>query len=161
MKIRTVAISTFVVLVGILGLILSGCSLFNQQPIADLNCNPLVAPEGSWVDFDGTKSEDPDGEIIQYLWDFGDGGVTDDSGIVSAFYPEAGIYNVSLTVMDDKGSTHTREVELEILPRGDVGNTGYHDPKVGVYLWAENPETGEKITGTTPIFDSFNQHVVV
>jgi len=160
MKKQKTLVSALVVLIGMSVLILSGCSgFFNQVPVVVLDCNPVIAQEGDWVNFDGTRSEDPDGEVVQYFWDFGPGGVTDDNGMASVFYPEAGTFNVSLTVMDDDGALSSQDILLEVLPRGNTGSIGYHDPKVGVYLWVENPETGEKITGTTPIFDSINQHL--
>ena len=161
MKKRKAVTSTLVVLVGMLALILSGCAgLFNQGPVAIVDCEPVVVHAGNWVDFNGTSSYDPDGQIVEYSWDFGRGGTTDDSGTVSAFYPEAGIFDVSLTVIDDKGATNTQEVVLEVLPREEA-NPSFYDPEAGVYLWAEDMETGEKITGTTPIFPGVNKHVAV
>ena len=163
MNTRIVATSTLVVLIGMLALILSGCTgFFNQRPTAVIDCEATIVA-GNWADFDGTKSDDKDGEIVEYSWDFGPAGTfgrgltLDISSRPSAFYPEAGTYNVSLTVKDDKGATSAQGFILEVLPREEM-NPGFYDPELGVYLWAEDMETGEKITGTTGIFPGVNKH---
>ncbi|WP_216214000.1 M4 family metallopeptidase [Amycolatopsis aidingensis] len=61
--------------------------------------------------FDGSGSSDPDGSVVSYAWDFGDG--QSGSGVSpSHTYGEAGTYSVVLTVTDDEGNTGraTREV---------------------------------------------------
>jgi len=56
------------------------------------------------VTFDATGSFDPDGSIVQYLWDFGDG--TTGSGIrVQHAYKREGEYDVFLSVTDNSGWT--------------------------------------------------------
>ena len=57
--------------------------------------------------FDGSGSTDPDGEVVHYRFDFGDGA---DSGWTSASqvdhaYSEAGLHEVILEVRDDDGNT--------------------------------------------------------
>lgn len=49
------------------------------------------------ITFDGSGSSDPDGEIAQYMWDFGDDS-TGDSVNPAYAYTEAGEYTASLTV---------------------------------------------------------------
>ncbi len=72
----------------------------NQAPAAvftftctDLACN-----------FDGTNSSDPDGSIVSYAWDFGDG-ATATGDTAAHTYAAAATYSVSLTVTDDLGAT--------------------------------------------------------
>lgn len=56
------------------------------------------------VDFDASASNDPDGQIVDYQWDFGD--TQTDSGVtVSHTYAHPGSYDVSLTVTDSDGLT--------------------------------------------------------
>ncbi|PID98670.1 MAG: hypothetical protein CSA83_00050 [Actinomycetales bacterium] len=62
--------------------------------------------DGAEVSFDGSTSEDPDGDIKTWAWDFGDG--EKGSGeAVSHTYAEADTYQVKLTVTDNKGAENT------------------------------------------------------
>jgi PKD repeat protein len=75
----------------------------NLAPTADAGA-PVAGTAGVAVDFDGSASDDPDGIITTYAWDFGDN--TTGSGRSPAHvYSHAGIYNVTLTVTDNDGSS--------------------------------------------------------
>jgi len=65
---------------------------------------PPRVEAGVDVTFDASDSEDPDGEITSYAWDFGDGAEGTES-IVTRAYESDGVYDVSLTVTDDDGLT--------------------------------------------------------
>ncbi len=68
------------------------------------------------IDFDASASSDPDGTVVGYDWDFGDGTVG--SGrLVSHLYSTAGIYSVTLMVTDDRNTTNqlTRMVMVESI----------------------------------------------
>lgn len=56
------------------------------------------------VQFNSAASKDPDGTIIEYIWDFGDGAQSTEHN-PSHTYSEPGIYEVTLTVTDDHGAT--------------------------------------------------------
>jgi hypothetical protein len=48
----------------------------NQPPIADAD-GPHVTDEGTAVIFDGSGSYDPDGDLLEYRWDFDNDGIWD------------------------------------------------------------------------------------
>lgn len=80
--------------------------------------NPDEYPEenpvtGEAVIFDASASSDPDGEVVAWDWDFGDG--NEGSGkTVTHSYSEAGEYLVWLTVTDNRGATGTSSKTLVI-----------------------------------------------
>jgi PKD repeat protein len=68
---------------------------------------------GKPITFDASGSIDPDGQVVSYRWDFGDGGSSNQSS-ASHIYSSAGTYTVKLTVTDDKGSSVTAQKDLVI-----------------------------------------------
>jgi PKD repeat protein len=74
----------------------------NSVPSAEFDAPQTAAPLEDLV-FDGTRSRDEDGQILQYLWDFGDGEKAAGK-IVRHAYTRAGRYGVTLRVEDDSQS---------------------------------------------------------
>jgi len=77
----------------------------NDPPVA--NAGPdQSATLGNGLNFNGSGSSDPDGSIVSYGWDFGDGqsatGTT-----TSHTYNATSSYTVTLTVIDNGGATDT------------------------------------------------------
>ena len=76
---------------------------------------------------------DPAIHLIQnYVWDFGNNLVPQDSFVAHSYYNESGFYNVSLTVTDYSGcsNTHTINGFIEV----------YEDPEAHFDFTPENPE---------------------
>jgi subtilisin family serine protease len=75
-----------------------------QPPTAAFShsCTPFFI----WLfcDFNGGASSDPDGTIVSYSWNFGDGS-TGSGQTVSKFYTGLGPFSVTLTVTDNQGLT--------------------------------------------------------
>jgi len=96
----------------------------NLPPTADPN-GPYTGSTGAPVTFDGTDSIDPDGTVVSYAWDFGDGEIG--SGPTpSNTYATAGTYTVTLTVTDNAGVTDTATAMADITvanqpPVADAG----------------------------------------
>jgi len=84
----------------------------NQAPTAVISRTGLdVALET--ITFDGRGSSDPDGNLANFEWNFGDGNTTTGPLVTHAF-PSAGSYTVTLTVTDDKGATNSTDLTLTV-----------------------------------------------
>ena len=60
--------------------------------------------ENNAVSFDASASYDPDGTIVSYVWNFGDGTAT--TGVTAEHvYTSEGEYPVTLTVTDNDGDS--------------------------------------------------------
>lgn len=93
----------------------NGDGTTNQPPVANASAGePYQGFVNSEILFNGTLSNDRDGFITSWHWDFGDG--TNGSGeITTHVYSEIDIYTVTLTVTDDDGFTDTDTVNVEIV----------------------------------------------
>jgi serine protease len=85
----------------------------NQSPIAAIGLNPSTGSAPLKVTCIGTGSSDPDGFIIRYEWDFGDGKTGSGSRKVHT-YSEPGIYSIILTVTDDDGARDTKVLGIRV-----------------------------------------------
>ena len=80
-------------------------TIANLDPTADFIFSPETSETGQPISFTD-KSEDPEGELLAYLWDFGDGS-TSTKRNPNHSYDKSGSYVVKLTVTDDEGATST------------------------------------------------------
>jgi parallel beta-helix repeat protein len=103
----------------------------NLPPVADCGADKLSCENvGAPVQFDASASFDPDGTIVSYQWDFGDG--TTGSGVSpkhtyatynwngTAYQP----FTVTLTVTDDRGATDTDTQLVTVWIAGDANGDG-------------------------------------
>lgn len=73
---------------------------------------------GKPITFDATSSFDPDGRIVIYIWDFGDGSIVETKEpIVKHVYTKAGLYNVTLKVIDNDNFTSYARQTIRIWAR--------------------------------------------
>ena len=87
----------------------------NAPPIADVGFDFLTIPFGIPWTFDGSNSVDPDGIIVNYTWDFGNGDVG--YGMIIAYtYYMSGTFLVTLTVEDDYGATDDDSGVITVMP---------------------------------------------
>jgi len=86
--------------------------------------------------FNASESYDPDGEIVTYQWDFGDGTQLNSSEpVVYHQYQEAKAYEITLVVQDDDGLTSepfTKSVKVGLVLR--VLNWLYYLEIMGIII---------------------------
>ena len=136
-------------------ILLPGCALFNQPPIARISASVLSGTSPLAVIFDASASIDPDGSIVAYLWDFGDGETANGVNVSHAFTAttETVIYTVTLTVTDDQRNRTETTQTIEVhpgdgTPGGDDGNGGEGFP---VARFTRTP-----LIGRTPLAVTFD-----
>jgi PKD repeat protein len=75
----------------------------NQSPTAFIANGPFSANTGQAISMSSNGSNDPDGNIASYAWNFGDGG-SSNSANPTYTYASAGNFNITLTVTDNEGA---------------------------------------------------------
>ena len=84
-------------------------------PLAEFSFSPEEIRPGDVVTFNGTLSQDTDGEIVSYQWDFDGDDVVDATGaIVSTTFDVAGEISVKLTVVDNSGQQDSATKNINI-----------------------------------------------
>ncbi|HET6317265.1 MAG TPA: PKD domain-containing protein, partial [Chloroflexota bacterium] len=88
---------------GLTGTLTRVLEVLNVAPTADFAYSPILPVAGFPTSFTDA-SHDPDGSIVSWAWDFGDGG-TSTAQNPSHTFATGGNYIVSLTVADNHGAT--------------------------------------------------------
>lgn len=128
----------FFLLVSLL-LLFAGCSGGNKLPKAGFVPSPRAGAAPLSVFFDASASSEPDGAIVRYEWDFGDG--TSATGVTTVHtYEVPGSYTAKLTVTDEhKTATHNSK-------------------KIVVTKSAENRSVGTEVGQIAPDFALADLH---
>lgn len=104
MRLRVIV--AVVVLLGGLLLTAQECPKENIPPVARFTVDQASGTSPLTVNFDATASYDPDGTIVSYSWDFGDGTTGTGITITHTFTSSTDrTYTVTLTVTDNGGKT--------------------------------------------------------
>ncbi|WP_159433625.1 PKD domain-containing protein [Agrococcus sp. Marseille-P2731] len=133
----------------------------NVAPVAALS----VSLDGTAVSVDGAGSSDPDGSIVSYAWDFGDGG-TASGQVATHAYESSGTFEIELLVTDDRGATATATEQVTIVAPNQAPTaaftavasgmtvafdaTGSADPDGSIVGYAWDFGDGSTATGATP-----------
>jgi len=106
-----------------------------SPPIVSFVHSPMEPTIRDTIAFNDT-SYDPDGSIVVWIWDFGDGESSSERNPTHA-YSEKGVQWVSLTVEDDSGRTNTTGAPVIVvnLP-----------PVAGFTFTPKEPRKGESIS---------------
>ena len=137
---------------------LAGAQTANTPPVADPD-GPYFENLGSPVTFDGSGSYDPDGSIVAYDWDFGDGNTG--TGVSPTHtYAAVGAYIVKLTVTDNGGLTNTSNINTTaVITAISVVDVDI-DIKPGSSLNSINPNAGGVIPVAILTTDTFDASTV-
>ena len=101
----------------------------NEAPVAVIN-GPYAASENQVINFSSAGSNDPDGTISTYLWNFGDGNSSSQAN-PSHSYASAGNYTVTLTVTDNLGSENTASTTAQISTVNQAPTVVINGPYTG------------------------------
>lgn len=86
----------------------------NLPPLASFSATPSSGWIPLSVALDASASSDPNDQIVEYVWDFGDGAT--ERGLQPVHvYQTAGTYEVTLTVRDEQGETHQARQTIRAL----------------------------------------------
>jgi hypothetical protein len=90
----------------------------NQRPAASIGAAPNPVLVGTPVTLSSAGSSDPDGTVVDHLWDLdGNGSFETDTGAaptVAHTYGAPGVVNVALRVVDDEGGTADAQTALTV-----------------------------------------------
>lgn len=84
----------------------------NQSPIATCSADPTTGIAPLTVNFSGSGS-DPDGTIISYNWNFGDGTTSTEQNTSHTFQSD-NTYTVSFTIEDNDGGKTTKTLIVTV-----------------------------------------------
>ena len=99
-------------------------TVLNRAPVAAFAVDDVEVWKGRSATVNASASSDPDGRVSQYEWDFGDGteGEITRSPLVNHVFETAGEVTVTLTVVDDMGSTASKEGTVLVLGRAPIAD---------------------------------------
>ncbi|WP_223758339.1 PQQ-dependent sugar dehydrogenase [Myxococcus sp. RHSTA-1-4] len=86
----------------------------NTPPTAVASAQPDNGGVPLLVRFSSAGTVDPDGDALQYTWDFGDGTSTSSLAHPEHTYPVAGVYTARLTVSDGRGGSGSASVRVSV-----------------------------------------------
>lgn len=109
---------------------LGGC-FGGPTPQAQFTATPRFDYPPLVVSFDANASSSPNGAIVSYEWDFGDGASS--VGVTAEHtYTEKGVYTVTLVITDSSGKTGARSLSVEAMNRVPVAHFTVDKYWVGV-----------------------------
>jgi PKD repeat protein len=118
----------------------------NLPPRVFFSYVPLEPEIGQVVNFDASQSSSPNqnGKIVNYKWDFGDGG-TDIRSVCPHIYSNSGTFRVNLTVTDNEGDKSSKAMDISVK-EPHMSKTNYsievHTSSVGrEYNLFDGPDT--------------------
>ncbi|MEM2995279.1 MAG: PKD domain-containing protein [Candidatus Bathyarchaeia archaeon] len=133
-----------------------------QPPVASFVFSPQNPEVGQIITFNASASYDPDGYIVNYTWNFGDGTpvVTEYDPVTTHAYAGYGDFTVKLIVADNNGLTGEKTEVIHVCKRPTASFTfSPQEPLVGetvVFDASASTPNGGTITSYTWNFGDGN-----
>jgi PKD repeat protein len=87
----------------------------NRVPVARFTVDKMWVGTNDPLEFDASDSEDPDGEIVQYIWSFGDGSTSEGEVVRHSYAVPGWKPLVTLTVVDDSGGSSSTSRQVNVV----------------------------------------------
>jgi len=94
----------------------------NGKPPVAVTASSVGGLVGIATQFDGSASYDPDGTVVSWAWDFGDGH-TGSGKSPQHVYTVASSYAASLTVKDNSGNSDQKAIAVTVDPLSAIDGT--------------------------------------
>ena len=95
----------------------------NKPPVAKIRLPVSAMVAGEVTRLFALSSQDSDGEIVLYLWDYGDGHKETTTTWVSRHvFATPGKYQVRLTVVDSRGKQVATETSVRVVDKGELSS---------------------------------------
>ncbi|WP_342503686.1 collagenase [Lysinibacillus sp. FSL L8-0126] len=120
----------------------------NQAPFVTIN-GPYTGIKNEKIQFKSDGSKDHNGDIVSYLWDFGDGKTSEEANPIHV-YEDEGTYNVILTVQNDKGIA-SKAKTIVTVRRGEQTEENNH-PEEATIIPFNMPLKGSLIDKDTNVY---------
>ena len=107
---------------GAVGTVYHNVQALSLPPQAAFDVQPSYPTVNFPATFNASASTDPDGTIVEFIWDFGDG-ASDEGIIVQHQYAQGGgtWYTVRLTVIDDDGVSNSISKPVQVYGCSSCG----------------------------------------
>jgi PKD repeat protein len=109
----------------------------NQSPVASFFYTPSNPVVNQVIQFNATESHDPDGTIVSYQWDFGDGTPGAVGVLVDHHFSSKGTYTVYLRVTDNNGNTDSASQTITVSDN--------QSPTASFVYSPTNPVVGDRV----------------
>jgi parallel beta-helix repeat protein len=106
----------------------------NMPPIVNFTIAPVQPSDLDNISFKGNAT-DPDGEVTNYTWSYGDGNTSYGRNTTHR-YADNGTYTVTLTATDNDGrsNSHSRAITVANVPPTASFTYEPDDPSTGTYI---------------------------
>ena len=146
------AIVVVVLIVAAIGgalILMGGTTAEKKGPTAVFSISSSNIAAGDSTVFDASKSNDSDGKIIEYVWNFGDGNMQVTSGAsVRHFYFFPGAYIVNVMARDDNHKTSTSDVGRVVVDPVGTAKSNESAPTAVIATSADTISNVIKINDT-------------